>query len=77
MDERRPRRVQRGVQVQARVQGRVRQEWPGAQGTGAKAGGGVGMRTHKAQVAEWQSSGRWLPHGAQYPSKAVTPGLMG
>lgn len=48
--------------MQARVQGRVRQEWPGAQGTGAKAGGGVGMRTHKAQVAEFRAlAPSWCP----------------
>lgn len=50
--------MQRGVQVQACVQGRVRQEWPGAQCTGAEAGGGVGMHTHKTQPSGWQSGGR-------------------
>lgn len=74
---RRPRWVERGVQVQARVQGRVCQEWPGAQRTGAEARGGVGTHTHLWLVARWQSSGYWFPHGAWYPSKVVTPGLTG
>ena len=69
--ERCPRWVERGMQVQARVQGRVRQEWPGVQCTVTEAGGGVGMHTDETQPSGWWPGGRG--QGAGSPTVPSTP----